>query len=73
MDCLRLILDERKIEWLTADGRRPQDGTLAPCDLQPLADLLGTTCQNVMVVVNIIGLFLLLCILLSCVLFYKRR
>ncbi|KAF0308852.1 Insulin-like growth factor 1 receptor [Amphibalanus amphitrite] len=68
-----LRLDERKIRWLTSDGSRPVDGSSDPCDLQPLADLLGTTCENAMIIVNSIVLLFVLLMLICCVLFYKRR
>ena len=67
------MLYEDKIRWLTPGGTRPVDGSSDPCDLQPLADLLNTTCENAMIAVNIMLLALVLLVLVSCVLFYKRR
>ena len=72
-DVNRLELDESKIRWLTPDGLRPVDGSSPPCDLQPLADLLGIDCQAAMIVANVVGLLSFILIFVLCALFYKRR
>ncbi|XP_037084864.1 uncharacterized protein LOC119105504 [Pollicipes pollicipes] len=69
----KLVLDTSKIQWLTADGLRPDDGSSPPCDLQPLADLLGTDCQTAVIIVILIVLLIVIVSLVVCLLFYKRR
>ncbi|KAF0297153.1 putative molluscan insulin-related peptide(s) receptor [Amphibalanus amphitrite] len=69
----RLEMDESKIRWLTPNGLRPVDGSSPPCDLQPLADLLDISCQDAMIVANVVGLLPVILLFLICALFYKRR
>ncbi|XP_039299977.1 uncharacterized protein LOC111045716 isoform X1 [Nilaparvata lugens] len=53
-----LKLDESSIVWLTADRKRPEDGT-EQCFIQWFANMLDTSCDRALIVMNLFALFML--------------
>lgn len=71
----KLYLDEKKILWLSRDGKKPDDGTSPPpvCALSSLANFLNVSCEAAMIIANVCVIFFFATILLTVFYVLKRR
>lgn len=66
---------DQKIHWFTRDGSKPVDGKLPPsiCAIAGLADALDVSCDNAIIILNIIIFSLLIVIVASILYVIKNR
>lgn len=70
-----LYLNESSIRWFTKDNKKPDDGTLPPqlCALEGLASFLNISCNNSIILLNVVVFSLLIAFVAVGLYIMKRR